>query len=126
MRDLTFDQPGQGTTRRAFLKQVFALTGASAGAALLSACGAASTTAASGAAPTAGASATSTTSQSAAPAIVAAANAFVATLSDAEKSTGLFAWTDTAQRQRWSNFPPAGFKRAGLMWGDLSAAQQTA
>ncbi len=58
--------------------------------------------------------------------IVAAANAFVATLSDAEKSTGLFDWSDTAQKQRWSNFPPAGFKRAGLMWGNLSAAQQNA
>ncbi len=60
------------------------------------------------------------------PTIVAAANAFLATLSDTEKSTGLFDWSDTAQKQRWSNFPPAGFTRAGLMWGNLSAAQQDA
>ena len=70
--------------------------------------------------------AASNPSQDATPAIVAAANAFVATLSDAEKKTGLFDWTDTAQKQRWSNFPPAGFKRAGLMWGNMSAAQQNA
>ena len=69
---------------------------------------------------------TATTSQDATPAIVAAANAFIGTLSDAEKKTMLFDWTDTAQKQRWSNFPPAGFKRAGLMWGNMSAAQQTA
>ena len=50
----------------------------------------------------------------------------MATLSDAEKQTGLFDWTNTAQKQRWSNFPPAGFQRAGLMWGNLSAAQQDA
>jgi hypothetical protein len=60
------------------------------------------------------------------PNIVAAANAFLATLSDAEKDTVLFDWTDTAQKQRWSNFPPAGFERAGLMWGDMSEAQQNA
>ena len=60
------------------------------------------------------------------PVIVAAANAFIGTLSDAEKKTTLFDWTDTAQTQRWSNFPPAGFKRAGLMWGNMSAAQQNA
>lgn len=37
-----------------------------------------------------------------------------------------FDWTDTAQKQRWSNFPPAGFSRAGVMWGDLGEAQQNA
>ena len=60
------------------------------------------------------------------PTIVAAANAFLATLSDTEKDTVLFDWTDTEQKQRWSNFPPAGFSRAGLMWGNLSATQQNA
>src|SRR5829696_2996882 len=58
--------------------------------------------------------------------ITAAANAFLGTLSDAEKQTGLFAWTDTAQKQRWSNFPASMFPRAGLMWGDLGPTQQTA
>lgn len=70
--------------------------------------------------------AASSAAQDTTPKIVAAANAFVATLSATEKSTGLFDWSNTAQKQRWSNFPPAGFKRAGLMWGNLSEAQQNA
>jgi Protein of unknown function (DUF3500) len=144
MERSTDNQRGQGTTRRAFLKQVFVLTGVSAGAALLNACGSSSATAtpAIGATPTSEATAgatipsattptegvptTSSTSQDATPAIVAAANAFLATLSDTEKDTVLFDWTDTAQKQRWSNFPPAGFTRAGLMWGNISEAQQNA
>src|SRR5436853_25263 len=66
------------------------------------------------------------TAQDASPTILAAANAFVATLSDAEKQAGQFAWTDTAQKQRWSNLPNGAFQRAGLMWGNLSAAAQGA
>src|SRR5689334_3266971 len=58
--------------------------------------------------------------------IVAAAHAFLGTLSAAQTQTGRFAWTDTAQKQRWSNLPSGAFQRAGLMWGDLSAPQQTA
>ena len=68
----------------------------------------------------------SSTSQDATPKIVAAANAFLATLSDTEKDTMLFDWTDTAQKQRWSNFPTGAFDRAGLMWGDMSKTQQNA
>ena len=83
----------------------------------------ASTTPASGTSAT---TAASVTSESANPKIVAAANAFLATLSDTEKGTTLFDWTNTAQKQRWSNFPPAGFKRAGLMWGNMTATQQNA
>ena len=45
MRNSTFPQPGQGMRRRAFLQQAFSLTGASAGAALLTACGISGTTA---------------------------------------------------------------------------------
>jgi hypothetical protein len=110
-----------------------ATTAATAGAAATEASGAVPTTEATAQATTTGVAtaqatttAGSTTGQNATPAIVAAANAFVATLNDTEKSTGLFDWSNTAQRQRWSNFPPAGFKRAGLMWGNLSAAQQNA
>jgi hypothetical protein len=165
---------GQIPTRRAFLKQVLAFTGVSAGAALLNACGAAATTATavppaaqqataiatsapaataaatagatsmatSAAAPTgaatAGATATgaataaatttagSTTGQNATPAIVAAANAFVGMLSDSEKSSALFDWSNTEQKQRWSNLPQGLYERAGLMWGNLSEAQQNA
>ena len=45
MESSTATQPGQEIPRRLFLKRMLAFTGASAGAALLSACGAASTTA---------------------------------------------------------------------------------
>jgi hypothetical protein len=51
--------------------------------------------------------------------IVAAANAFLDTLSDTEKDSVLFDWDDTEQKQRWSNLPEGGFERNGLMWGDL-------
>jgi len=92
--------------------------------------GAASTPATS-TAPTDGATAgaatpSAGTPQGATPKIVAAANAFVATLSDAEKQSALFDWTDTEQKQRWSNLPEGLYTRAGLMWGNLSEAQQNA
>ena len=58
--------------------------------------------------------------------IVAAANAFEATLSDAQKSKVNFAWNDTAQRSKWSNLPTGIFQRNGLKLGDMSATQQTA
>ena len=60
------------------------------------------------------------------PRIVAAANAFLATLSDAEKGALLFAPGDTAQKQRWSNLPAGIFKRAGLMWANLKEPQRAA
>ena len=64
--------------------------------------------------------------QDATPAIVAAANAFLATLSDSERESVLFDWSDTDQKQRWSNLPEGGFERDGLMWGNLSETQQNA
>ena len=64
--------------------------------------------------------------QDATPDIVAAANDFLATLSDTEQDAVLFDWTDTAQKQRWSNLPEGLFERDGLMWGNLSETQQSA
>jgi hypothetical protein len=57
---------------------------------------------------------------------VDAATAFLATLNDDQRKTVSFDWTDTEQKQRWSNFPNVAFQRAGLKWGDLSPAQQDA
>jgi len=37
--------------------------------------------------------------------LTAAANAFLATLSDTEQDSVLFDWTDNTQKQRWSNLP---------------------
>ena len=44
---------------------------------------------------------------------VDAATAFLATLNDDQKKTVSFDWTDTEQKQRWSNFPNVAFQRAG-------------
>ena len=85
--------------------------------------GTAATSAATAAAATPAASGTA---QNTTPAIVAAATAFLATLSDTEKGSALFDWTNTEQKQRWSNLPEGLFTRAGLMWGNISEAQQNA
>ena len=60
------------------------------------------------------------------PRIVAAAEAFVATLTAEQKATVQFAQGDTAQKQRWSNLPGGVFQRAGLRWADMSEAQRNA
>ncbi len=57
--------------------------------------------------------------------VVSAANAFLGTLNADQKSKASFAYADAAQRARWSNFPTGIFQRAGLRWGDMSAAQRT-
>lgn len=58
--------------------------------------------------------------------IVSATEAFVATLTDDEKATVQFDFSDTAQRQNWSNLPPQLSPRAGLRWGDLGEETQNA
>ena len=58
--------------------------------------------------------------------VVNAANAFLGTLTKQQKSSALFAFTDDAQRRRWSNLPTGVFQRAGLKLGDLTPAQRTA
>jgi Protein of unknown function (DUF3500) len=37
--------------------------------------------------------------------VVAAAQAFMGTLTEEQKKTAPFAFADSAQRKRWSNFP---------------------
>jgi hypothetical protein len=59
-------------------------------------------------------------------AVVDAANAFLSTLSEAQKKAVLFAFTDAAQRVRWSNFPDGAVSRSGVRWGELNAAQRIA
>lgn len=60
------------------------------------------------------------------PAIVAAANAFLATLTTAQKTAVQYAWTNTTQKKKWSNLPQGLYTRSGLMWGNLTTAQQNA
>ena len=57
--------------------------------------------------------------------VVGAANAFLATLGDAERSQVTFAFT-SSQRTGWSNLPSGIFQRNGVRLGDLTAAQRQA
>ena len=50
---------------------------------------------------------------------MAAANAFLETLSSAEKDSVLFDRGDKTQQQRWSNLPEGLYERQGLMVGNL-------
>ena len=65
-------------------------------------------------------------STDATPAIVAAANAFLDTLTADERDAALFDFSDTAQRQAWSNLPEGLFERDGVMWGNLDEDSQQA
>jgi hypothetical protein len=58
--------------------------------------------------------------------MVAAANAFFATLDPAEQSKLMFAFDDAAQRVRWSNLPVTMAERRGLRMGDLKQTQRDA
>jgi hypothetical protein len=55
-----------------------------------------------------------------------AANEFLGTLSVAQRQAVTFAFTDSAQRVHWSNFPTGAVTRSGLRWGELTAAQRDA
>lgn len=59
-------------------------------------------------------------------AIVAAANAFLGTLTGDERNDVLFDRGDKEQQQRWSNLPEGMYERAGLMVGDLDRSKVTA
>lgn len=58
--------------------------------------------------------------------IVAAADALLATLSEAQRDQATFAFDDETQRKRWSNLPTGPFTRAGLRMGDLAEPQREA
>jgi uncharacterized protein DUF3500 len=58
--------------------------------------------------------------------IVAAATAFLSTLSSAEKDSVLFDRGDKTQQQRWSNLPEGLYQRQGLMLGDLDESKTEA
>src|SRR5215813_1982487 len=58
--------------------------------------------------------------------VVAAANKFLASLGEEQRSKVVFDFKDEAQRKRWSNLPAAMFKRQGLRMGDLTQPQRDA
>lgn len=98
----------------------------------LAACGSNSGEAASdGATSTADTAATNSsgaaaTGDDATAAIVAAATTFLDSLTDDERSAVSFDFSDTEQRQQWSNLPEGLYQRDGLMWGDLDDDSQAA
>jgi hypothetical protein len=59
-------------------------------------------------------------------AVAAAADAFLATLTPADRAKCVFRFDDAAQKARWSNLPSGIFQRAGLRLGDMSAVQKDA
>ncbi|XUL87894.1 DUF3500 domain-containing protein [Streptomyces galilaeus] len=58
--------------------------------------------------------------------VAAAANAFLATLSDEQKDAALYDFDDPAKKTGWSNFPTPVVARNGLKIGDLTDVQQAA
>ena len=54
------------------------------------------------------------------------ASRFLAGLTAEQRKQASFAFTDAAQRERWSNFPNGIFQRAGLRYGALTAVQKAA
>jgi hypothetical protein len=66
------------------------------------------------------------TPQSVTAQIVAAANAFLATLDDKQRTAVLYKFDDNKQRARWSNFPTGFVSRGGLSMAELNDAQQKA
>jgi hypothetical protein len=57
--------------------------------------------------------------------VVEAANQFLATLADAERSKCTFGFT-SSQRTGWSNLPTGIFQRNGLRFGDMTSRQREA
>ncbi len=57
--------------------------------------------------------------------VVEAANAFLATLSAAERTKGTFGF-NSSQRTGWSNLPTGIFQRIGLRFGDMGPRQRQA
>ena len=90
--------------------------------------GAGATTTASATATTASASGTtgSASSNASVADVAAAGTAFLNLLDANEKAAGVFEYSNTPQKAKWSNFPNSIFPRSGIQWGTLSAAKQTA
>src|ERR1039457_1528340 len=57
--------------------------------------------------------------------VVEAANQFLVTLTDAERSKCTFGFT-SSQRTGWSNLPTGIFQRNGLRFGDMTSRQREA
>lgn len=58
--------------------------------------------------------------------VASAAQKFLATLDDSQRSKAVFDFKDAEQRKRWSNLPVSSVPRAGLRMGDLTQPQREA
>src|SRR4051812_24541395 len=58
--------------------------------------------------------------------IVAAADAFLATLDDTQRKKVVYAFNDADQRARWSNLPVAMVSRGGISLKEMTAPQKAA
>ena len=58
--------------------------------------------------------------------IVAAADAFLATLDETQRNKVVYAFDDADQRVRWSNLPVAMVSRGGMGLREMSAPQKAA
>lgn len=58
--------------------------------------------------------------------VVAAANKFLATLSNEQRQKVIYAFNDEEQRKRWSNFPTGVVRRGGISLKEMSSPQQAA
>ncbi|WP_219824169.1 DUF3500 domain-containing protein [Actinokineospora auranticolor] len=58
--------------------------------------------------------------------VVTAVQSFLSTLSDEQKDTATFDFTDNVSRQTWSNFPASNVPRKGIALTDLSEASKSA
>jgi hypothetical protein len=56
--------------------------------------------------------------------MVAAANAFVASLNDTQRGQAVFEFSNSTAKTQWSNFPYPLFQWNGVRMGDLSSDQQ--
>ena len=59
-------------------------------------------------------------------AIVASAETFIATLTEAQRASVLFDFSDNAQRANWSNLPEGVVQRRGIRLGELTNPQRAA
>ncbi|MFY0405412.1 DUF3500 domain-containing protein [Solicola sp. PLA-1-18] len=58
--------------------------------------------------------------------VVKATDAFLATLTDEQKNTATYDFSDNQSRQTWSNYPASTVARKGIALTDLSAESKTA
>jgi hypothetical protein len=58
--------------------------------------------------------------------MVSAANKFLATLSEQQRKSVLYAFDDDEQRARWSNFPTGFVPRGGISLKEMNATQRSA